>query len=276
MGTLSSCLKKIGLSEHESAILRGSADNNMKDGDAAHIAAVRAVSDYLEQLEAERAGVVSQIAAKGGKAHDAPFKLADINNLTAVLRNANSPVENQVSSPTMEVSPRNDGEINANPVPAGNVSAIGSQRVGDNAASGDGDRESLGDGMDENSQGAVGIRGVSGSSEATGGTGAGSVQPNGSAPSGPTRNLRPVRPESDAAAPNGSVDSDFDIDADEIGKGGLTAGLDQLRRQRSGIKVDPVDHDAFTREDERLHVGIEFPAVDAKTVLGVKVVGCVS
>lgn len=221
MGTLSSCLKKIGLSEHESAILRGSADNNMKDGDAAHIAAVRAVSDYLEQLEAERAGVVSQIASKGGKAHDAPFKLADIHNLTAVLRNANSPVENQVSSPTMEVSPRNDGEINANPVPAGNVSAIGSQRVGDNAASGDGDRESLGDGMDENSQGAVGIRGVSGSSEATGGTGAGSVQPNGSAPSGPTRNLRPVRPESDAAAPNGSVDSDFDIDADEIGKGGL-------------------------------------------------------
>lgn len=45
MGTLSSCLKKIGLSEHESAILSGSADNNMKDGDAAHIAAVRAVSD---------------------------------------------------------------------------------------------------------------------------------------------------------------------------------------------------------------------------------------
>ena len=86
MGTLSSCLKKIGLSEHEAAILRGSTEDNIKDGDAAHVAAVRAVSDYLEQLEAERSGVVSQIGEKGGKAAEAPFKLADLSDLTSVLR----------------------------------------------------------------------------------------------------------------------------------------------------------------------------------------------
>ena len=220
MGTLSSCLKKIGLSEHESAILRGSTEDNIKDGDAAHVAAVRAVSDYLEQLEAERFGVVSQITERGGKATDAPFKLADLSSLTAVLRNANSPIENKVDSPTMKVN-GNDGDGNANPVSPGTVPGAGSQRVDEAAAAGDGDRESLGNGLAKDGQGSAGIRGVSGSPEAAGSSGAGSVQPNGSATSGPARNLRPVRPQSDAAASNGSVDSDFEIDADEIGKGGL-------------------------------------------------------
>lgn len=114
MGTLSSCLKKIGLSEHESAILSGSADNNMKDGDAAHIAAVRAVSDYLEQLEAERAGVVSQIAAKGGKAHDAPFKLIDLANLTAVLRKNNLETKAGLANTVDTQEEYDDGSLRQN------------------------------------------------------------------------------------------------------------------------------------------------------------------
>lgn len=86
MGTLSSCLKKIGLSKHEAAILRGATDDNIKDGDEAHVAAVRAVADYIEQLDKERAAIVAQIDKAGGVAPDAPFKLADLAELTSVLR----------------------------------------------------------------------------------------------------------------------------------------------------------------------------------------------
>ena len=78
MRTLSSCLKKIGLSKHEAAILRGATDDNIKDGDKAHVAAVRAVADYIEQLDKERAAIVAQIDKAGGVAPDAPFKLADL------------------------------------------------------------------------------------------------------------------------------------------------------------------------------------------------------
>lgn len=87
MGTLSSCLKKIGLSKHEAAILRGATDDNIKDGDEAHVAAVRAVADYIEQLEKERAAIVVQVDKAGGVAPDAPFKLADLVKQTSVLRN---------------------------------------------------------------------------------------------------------------------------------------------------------------------------------------------
>lgn len=124
MGTLSSCLKKIGLSEHESAILRGSADNNMKDGDAAHVAAVRAVSDYIEQLEAERAGVVSQIAAKGGKAHDAPFKLIDLASLTDVLRKNNLETKAELANTADTQEEYDDGSLRQNGAQAlGGISA---------------------------------------------------------------------------------------------------------------------------------------------------------
>lgn len=86
MGTISSCLKKIGLAKHEAAILRGATDDNIKDGDEAHVAAVRAVADYIEQLEKERAGIVAQVEQAGGVAPDALFKLADLADLTRVLR----------------------------------------------------------------------------------------------------------------------------------------------------------------------------------------------
>lgn len=85
MGTLSSCLKKIGLSAHESAILRGATDENIKDGDEAHIAAVRAVSDYIEQLEKDRAHVAGQVVSKNGRMPNAPFKLAELSVLTKAL-----------------------------------------------------------------------------------------------------------------------------------------------------------------------------------------------
>jgi N12 class adenine-specific DNA methylase len=67
MGTLSSCLKKLGISEHEAAILRGSTEENKNDGDDARTAATRAVSDYLERLTGERNDIVSQIEKAGGK-----------------------------------------------------------------------------------------------------------------------------------------------------------------------------------------------------------------
>lgn len=86
MGTLSSCLKRIGLSKHEAAILRGAADDNIKDGDEAHVAAVRAVSDFIEQLEKERAAIAKQVIKAGGKPTAAPFQFVDLADLTRVLR----------------------------------------------------------------------------------------------------------------------------------------------------------------------------------------------
>jgi len=68
MSSLSKCLKKMGLSEHEGAILRGAARDYMdKDGIAAQEAAVQAVQDYIEELTAERADIVRQIEEAGGK-----------------------------------------------------------------------------------------------------------------------------------------------------------------------------------------------------------------
>ena len=102
MGTLSSCLKKIGLSKHEAAILRGATDDNIKDGDEAHVAAVRAVADYIEQLDKERAAIVAQVEKAGGVAPDAPFKIADISALTSVLRknsDAAPPAKSDIASP---------------------------------------------------------------------------------------------------------------------------------------------------------------------------------
>jgi hypothetical protein len=67
MGSLTRCLKKAGLSEHEAAILRGSAKEfKTRDELSAHAAAVEAAKSYLDELEAERADIVQQIEAAGG------------------------------------------------------------------------------------------------------------------------------------------------------------------------------------------------------------------
>ena len=50
MGSLRKCLKKIGIPEHEAAILRGEVKDHFDDGYAPHEAAVRAVNGYIESL----------------------------------------------------------------------------------------------------------------------------------------------------------------------------------------------------------------------------------
>jgi hypothetical protein len=72
MSSLSKCLKKMGLSEHESAILRGAAKQYMDDdGIAAQEAAVQAVEDFIERIDAERADIIAQVEAAGGKVVEA-------------------------------------------------------------------------------------------------------------------------------------------------------------------------------------------------------------
>ena len=75
MGSLTKCLKKAGLSQHEAAILKGTIEDYKGEGYDAHKAAVRAVRDHVEDLLDERAGIVAQVAQKGGKAHDAPYSM---------------------------------------------------------------------------------------------------------------------------------------------------------------------------------------------------------
>lgn len=73
MSSLSKCLKKMGLSEHEGAILRGAAKKYMDaDGIAAQEAAIQAVQEYVEMLQEERASIVSQIEKQTGAPEAAP------------------------------------------------------------------------------------------------------------------------------------------------------------------------------------------------------------
>ena len=62
MGSLKSCLKKIGLEAHEQAIINGSVATYRDEGYEAQQAAVEAVKDYIGQLEDERKSIDSQIS----------------------------------------------------------------------------------------------------------------------------------------------------------------------------------------------------------------------
>jgi hypothetical protein len=59
--SLTRCLKKMGLSSHEAAILKGAAAEYREEGMQARDAAVMAVTDHAEQLLAERADVIAKV-----------------------------------------------------------------------------------------------------------------------------------------------------------------------------------------------------------------------
>jgi N12 class adenine-specific DNA methylase len=65
MSSLSVCLKRIGVGKHEDAILRAMAGDYVRDGYAAHEAAVSAVKDYIAELEKEREEILNQAKAAG-------------------------------------------------------------------------------------------------------------------------------------------------------------------------------------------------------------------
>lgn len=103
---------------------------------------------------------------------------------------------------------------NATPLQPQDVPAGDSRADEANDAPGAGDRQSVGAGLAAGDTGPVQSGQVSGSLESAGGTGARDPEPAGQQPSRPARDRAGVRPESEPA--------DFVIDADEIGKGGLT------------------------------------------------------
>ena len=109
MGSLTKCLKKAGLSQHEAAILKGTIEDYKGEGYDAHKAAVRAVRDHVEDLLDERAGIVAQVAQKGGKAHDAPYSMDEARaiNEKAVAPAEESPVEaKETGIPSDEETPK--------------------------------------------------------------------------------------------------------------------------------------------------------------------------
>jgi len=61
MSSFSHCLKKMGLSEHEGAILRGKVENLKGEGYDTHKAAEQALRDHLDDLHTQRADVVAQM-----------------------------------------------------------------------------------------------------------------------------------------------------------------------------------------------------------------------
>lgn len=64
MSGLTKCLKQMGLSEHESAILRGLENEYSEKGE--HNAAVKAVRDYLDDLLGRRSSIIGSIKSAGG------------------------------------------------------------------------------------------------------------------------------------------------------------------------------------------------------------------
>src|SRR3990167_4684098 len=84
MAGLSHCLKKIGLSKHEAAILKGDAKEYVGEGYEAHKAAVQAVQDHIAYLMAEWDDIVEQIQAQIGTKTD----LADKKNVDSAITEA--------------------------------------------------------------------------------------------------------------------------------------------------------------------------------------------
>lgn len=65
--SLRKCLQKLGLNEHEAAILRGEARDLTEDGLAAKDAALQAVQDRIALYNQERQDITQQIQSKGGR-----------------------------------------------------------------------------------------------------------------------------------------------------------------------------------------------------------------
>ena len=66
MSSLTRCLQKLGLSEHEAAVLRGIHAQNVADGLSAQEAAIQAVEQVLDILWEDHANVVAEITRRGG------------------------------------------------------------------------------------------------------------------------------------------------------------------------------------------------------------------
>ena len=60
MGSLANCLKKMGLGQHEAAILRGKFDELKGDGYEASLAAKEAVTEHLDELLRQRTEITQQ------------------------------------------------------------------------------------------------------------------------------------------------------------------------------------------------------------------------
>ena len=105
------------------------------------------------------------------------------------------------------------GEGNANTVQPENVPARDPVQGAEDAATGNRDSQPVGTGMAEGGQGSPDGGQVPGSTEGTRGTGTRGAERAGQQPSGETRDRPGVRAESES--------SDFVVDANEIGQGGL-------------------------------------------------------
>lgn len=147
---------------------------------------------------------------------------------------ANSVAQTSEENSTKEVaqSPENEQNStqetpNANPVQTQPVPERGASQAQENDAARNRDSESVGAGVAEGRESTDRSGAVPTSPDESGGTGARSSEPSGSEPLGQTRDSAGVRPESGTA-------DDHVIDAEEIGKGGLTK---KYRDNVAAIKI---------------------------------------
>jgi N12 class adenine-specific DNA methylase len=152
----------------------------------------------------------------GGKGQNrwAPVDLSAADLAALVDKTVKAEVANAARQPTIpQGEPRNANTPQPEGVPAGDPR--GAQ---DNAAVGDRNREQMDLGLAAGGQGTTESGQVPGSAQGAGTGGTGRAQQAGQQPPGETRDRAGVRAESE---PTGS-DTDFVIDAEDIGKGGLT------------------------------------------------------
>jgi N12 class adenine-specific DNA methylase/predicted RNA methylase len=135
-------------------------------------------------------------------------------------------IAEHVDSATLKSGPTN-GDDHANPIQTESVPAGSASETQADAATGSRDSQPLGAGLAGGREGAGGSGAVSGSPAKPGGTGAGSIEQSGEQSPGAPRDHSGVRPESEPT-------DDFVIDAEEIGKGGLTK---KYRDNIAAIKI---------------------------------------
>lgn len=164
----------------------------------------------------------------------ATVEAADVDAITA---------EGAGTGPTVETAPAAadtsaQEPTDATAAPADEVPAERQGRPGGDAAAGDGNSEPLDAGVAGQGGQADGGGAVSSGAEGAGGSGAGGVQQRGQQAPGTPRNRRTARPDGGAAggvAPQGGFDfdkpadpapapapDDFNLEGEDIGKGGLT------------------------------------------------------
>lgn len=118
MGSLTTCLKKIGLEKHEAAILRGAAKEYRDEEDMKpQQAAQAALLDYIRDLKKERSDLVAQIEKAGGEVPAAPSEPGLAAPVNAALTPPEEPKPTKMAEAMAKAQEEKKAEVTPEPAP---------------------------------------------------------------------------------------------------------------------------------------------------------------